>query len=148
MKLSNTRSHDSKFNKIAVKVNHPQKVKYAKNQEVLNFGKKTVFTAQDTISRSFRLHINRKESQTCPNPGIQIFQQVIAHCRTRFEKKPQYRNYEPSFRYIWYGIIHQIKKGIDIDDLGPSEPFSGSSLFQYGWKKSTKPRFSNFTKIS
>ena len=48
MKLSNARSHDSKFDKIAVKVNQPQKVKSMKNQEVLNFGK-TIFTIQITI---------------------------------------------------------------------------------------------------
>ena len=39
MKLSNARSHDSKFDKIAVRVNYPRKVKSIKNQEVLNFGK-------------------------------------------------------------------------------------------------------------
>ena len=31
MKLSTARSHDSKFDKLAVKVNHPQKVKSTKN---------------------------------------------------------------------------------------------------------------------
>ena len=39
MKLSNARSHDSKINKIAVKVNHPQKVNSTKNKEVTYFGK-------------------------------------------------------------------------------------------------------------
>ena len=39
MKLSNARSHDSKCDKIAVKVNYPQNVKSMKNQEVLDFGK-------------------------------------------------------------------------------------------------------------
>ena len=72
--------------------------------------------------------------------------QNSGHCGTRFEKNQQYRNYEPLVRDIWPGIIYQIKEGIDIDDLGSSKPFSGSSLFQYGWKKSPKPGFSNFTK--
>ena len=71
--------------------------------------------------------------------------QTSGHCRTRFEKNQQYRNYEPLVRDIWPAIIYQIKEGIDIDDLGSSKPLSGSSLFQYGWKKSPKPRFSNFT---
>ena len=74
--------------------------------------------------------------------------QTSGDCRTRFEKNPQYRNYGTSVRYIWPGIIYQIKEGIDIDDLGSSKPFSDSSLFQYGWKKSPKPRFENFTKKS
>ena len=74
--------------------------------------------------------------------------QTSGDCRTRFEQNQQYRNYEPSVRNIWPSIIYQIKERIDIDDLGPSKPFSGSSLFQYGWKKSPKPRFKNFTKKS
>ena len=39
MKLSNARSHDSKINKIAVKVNHPQKVNSTKNLKIRNSGK-------------------------------------------------------------------------------------------------------------
>ena len=66
MKLSNARSHDSKINKIAVKVNHPQKVKSTKNKEVLYFGK-IVFTVQNKIQRTFRLNLSQKESQKCPN---------------------------------------------------------------------------------
>ena len=46
MKLSNTRSHDSKFNKIAVKVNHPQKVNSTKNQEVINFRKNGIYRSK------------------------------------------------------------------------------------------------------
>ena len=38
MKLSNARSHDSKFDKLAVKVNYPQNVKSTKNQKILNIG--------------------------------------------------------------------------------------------------------------
>ena len=67
MKLSHARSHDSKFDEIAVKVNYPQKVKSMKNQEVLNFGKKRFFTIQNTIKCTFESSINQKESQKCPN---------------------------------------------------------------------------------
>ena len=74
--------------------------------------------------------------------------QTNGHCRTRFAKNPQYRNYEPFIRDIWPGVIYQIKESIEIDDQGPFKPLSGSSLFQYGWEKSPKPRFSNVMKKS
>ena len=74
--------------------------------------------------------------------------QTSGNCRTRFGKNEEYRNYEPLVRDIWPGIIYQTKEGNYIDDLGSSKPLSGSSLFQYGRKKSPKPRFSNFTKRS
>jgi len=66
MKLSNSRSQDSKFDKIAVKVSHPQKVRSTKNQKYLTL-EKTVFTDQITIKRTLRSHINHEESQKCPN---------------------------------------------------------------------------------
>ena len=49
MKLSNTRSHDSKINKIAVKVNYPQNVKSMKNQEVLDFGKNGFYRSKQNL---------------------------------------------------------------------------------------------------
>ena len=49
MKLSNTRSHDSKCDKIAVKVNYPQNVKSMKNQEVLDFGKNGFYRSKHNL---------------------------------------------------------------------------------------------------
>ena len=49
MKLSDARSHDSKYDKIAVKVNHPQKVKSMKNQEVLDFGKNGFYRSKQNL---------------------------------------------------------------------------------------------------
>ena len=50
MKLSDARSHDSKFDKIAVKVNQPQKVKSTKNQEVLNLGKNDFYRSNHNLT--------------------------------------------------------------------------------------------------
>ena len=50
MKLSNARSYDSKFDKIAVKVNHAQKVKSTKNQEKLNFEKNGFYRSKHILT--------------------------------------------------------------------------------------------------
>ena len=50
MKLSDARSHDSKFDKIAVKVNQSQKVKSTKNQKVLNFGKNGFYRSKHNFT--------------------------------------------------------------------------------------------------
>ena len=50
MKVSNARSHDSKLDRIAVKVNHPKKVKSTKGQKILNFGKNDFYRSNSNLS--------------------------------------------------------------------------------------------------
>ena len=60
MKLSNARSHDSKFDKIAVKVNQPKQVKSTKNQKILNFEKNNFYRPNQNstfFGKRAKLHI-------------------------------------------------------------------------------------------
>ena len=61
MKVPNARSYDSKCDKIAVKVNHPEKVKSTKNQEILNFGKKCC--DRFNHNKTYVIKINQLESK-------------------------------------------------------------------------------------
>ena len=46
---------------------------------------------------------------------------------------------------LWPSIIYYMIEDINIVDLGYSELILDLSLFQYGRKTSSKPRFSSFT---
>ena len=77
-------------------------------------------------------------------PDSSLFRKSFPN-QSHFPKKSQFRNYEVQARELWPRIISKMKEGIHIDDIKSSEPFLGSSLFMYGWKKSPKPRFSIIT---
>merc|ERR1711917_4679 len=61
MKVSNARSQDSKYEKIAVKVNHPQKVKSAENKKILNFGKNDFYRSNHNLTY-FKITYKSKSS--------------------------------------------------------------------------------------
>ena len=52
--VANDQSHDSKFDKIAAKVNHHQKVKSAKSRKIFDFGKKCFFLTNQKLTNSHK----------------------------------------------------------------------------------------------